>query len=284
MLEDKLFIFFFFLFKCDMLLLVINVINSGELINVLNDYGIDGEKLIKNNPNILAYGEKNNIIQILNFLNEIGIKVKNIVKCPSVLCMKNVFQIKQIWNYLVNETELDKIDIDSCLHILNSDFEELKKIYNYIVDNFGIDFLRKAPSVLARSSLDDIKYIVKVFKDTVGEKYLTAGILSLANPDDIKQIILLCQKNHIEITGSVFMKSAKEIEKIIEVCRENNIEITGSVFMKSAKEIEEIIKVCGENNIEITGGVFKKTAKEIEEIIEVCRENNIEITDREFIR
>ena len=164
MLEDKLFIFFFFLFKCDMLLLVINVINSGELINVLNDYGIDGEKLIKNNPNILAYGEKNNIIQILNFLNEIGIKAKNIVKCPSILCMKNVFQIKQIWNYLVNETELDKIDIDSCLHILNSDFEELKKIYNYIVDNFGIDFLRKAPSVLSRSSLDDIKYIVKVFK------------------------------------------------------------------------------------------------------------------------
>ena len=45
-----------------MLLLVIDVINSGELINVLNDYGIDGEKLIKNNPNVLAYGGKKIIL------------------------------------------------------------------------------------------------------------------------------------------------------------------------------------------------------------------------------
>ena len=127
--------------------------------------------------------------------------------------MKNVFQVKQIWNYLVNETELDKIDVDGCLHILNSDFEELKKIYNYIVDNFGVDFLKKSPTVLSRSSLDDIKDIVCIFKNTGHIHDLTAGILYRAHPDDTKQIIELCQKNNIEITVSLFKNSAKEIEK-----------------------------------------------------------------------
>ena len=45
------------------------------------------------------------------------------------------------WDYLVNETELKKIDVDSCLHILNSNLDEVKKIYDYIVSKFGIDFL-----------------------------------------------------------------------------------------------------------------------------------------------
>ena len=56
------------------------MIDSNDLILVLNDYGIDGEKLIKNNPNVLAYADKNNVIRILDFLNEIGIKARNIEK------------------------------------------------------------------------------------------------------------------------------------------------------------------------------------------------------------
>ena len=96
------------------------MINSNDLILILNDYDIDGEKLIKNNPNVLAYADKNNVIRILDFLNEIGIKAKNVEKCPSILYMKTDFEVKKVWNFLVNETELEKIDVDSCLHILNS--------------------------------------------------------------------------------------------------------------------------------------------------------------------
>lgn len=117
------------------------------------------------------------------------------------------------------------------------------------MNNFGIDFLKKPPSVLSRSSLDDIKYIVKVFKDTVGEKYITVGILSRANLEDVKQIIELCQANHIEIFSNVFKKSAGAIEDIIKVCQANHIELTGSMFKKTAAEIGKIIEVCRANHI-----------------------------------
>ena len=206
------------------------MIDSNDLILVLNDYGIDGEKLIKNNPNVLAYADKNNVIRILDFLNEIGIKARNIEKCPSILYMKTDFEIKKVWDYLVNETELKKIDVDSCLHILNSNLDEVKKIYDYIVSKFGIDFLKKSLSVLARDSLNDVKFIVKVFEDTGHIKELTAGILKQARVEDVFEIIKLCEENNIKITGTIFQKSPLEIKEIIKVCEENNIEITGGVF------------------------------------------------------
>ena len=65
------------------------------------------------------YTEEGNFRKALDFLNEIGIKARNIERCPSILYMKTDFEIKKVWDYLVNETELKKIDVDSCLHILN---------------------------------------------------------------------------------------------------------------------------------------------------------------------
>lgn len=41
------------------------MINNNELIILLNKYGIDGKKLIKNNPNVLIYGKYNQIKDIL---------------------------------------------------------------------------------------------------------------------------------------------------------------------------------------------------------------------------
>ena len=52
------------------------MINGNDLINLLNEYGVDGKKLIENNPNVLAYAKKENVIEILDFLEQIGIKAK----------------------------------------------------------------------------------------------------------------------------------------------------------------------------------------------------------------
>lgn len=258
------------------------MVNSNELIELLNEYEIDGEKLIKNNPNVLAYAKKDNVKKILDFLKEIGIKPKNIEKCPSILYMRDERDLRKTWNYLMNETSLKKMDVDNVLFILNSDFETLKKIYNYIVENFGIDFLTKAPGVLTRTSLEDIMDIVNSFKKCGCMQDLTAGILARANPLDVEEIIKLCKDNNIEITGSVFNKSALEVEKIIKVCRENGIAPTGNVFLKTPEEVAKIINLCNDNNVKITGSVFMRTSGEIEKIIRVCNDNNIKITASVF--
>ena len=92
----------------------------------------------------------------------------------------------------------------------------------------------------------------------------------------------MCKENGIEVTGSVFKRTAAEIKEIVEVCKENGIEVTGSVFLRTAAEIKEIVEVCRENGIEVTGSVFKRTAAKIKEIVEVCKENGIEITGSIF--
>ena len=70
------------------------MIYSNELIELLNDYGINGKKLIENNPNVLAYAKKEEVIRILDFLEKIGIKAKNIEKCPSILYMKTMPEMR----------------------------------------------------------------------------------------------------------------------------------------------------------------------------------------------
>ena len=48
-------------------------------------------------------------------------------------------------------------------------------------------------------------------------------------------------------------KICDKIKEIVELCKENGIEVTGSVFLKTAEEIKEIVEVCKENGIEVTG-------------------------------
>jgi len=57
----------------------------------------------------------------------------------------------------------------------------------------------------------------------------------------------VCNINRIEITGSVFLKSAEEVQRIIEVCKRNGIEITGSVFYKKSQDLNETINYIKQN-------------------------------------
>ena len=253
------------------------MIEAYTLESLLKKYGIDATKVINKNNNILEYGEYQDIDKTLNYLvKELHINARNIEKCPSIMYMA-VNNIKENYEFLIT-TKINTGNIETTLHILNTNPKDLKETYNYVLNNYGIEYINRITSIL-RIPIDRIKQLEGLFND---KSLVISAAISKNNMDEIKKIIDVCRENNIPITGSVFKKTAEEIEKIIEVCKKNNIPITGSVFLRTSEEIEKIIEVCKKNNISITGNVFKKTSEEIEKIIDVCRENNIPITGSVF--
>ena len=246
-----------------------------------NQYGIDSSKVIRNNQNVLDLGEYLEIKKVLDYLvKELEISAKNIEKCPSILYL-NVNAIKHNYEFLKCHT-ININNIETCLHVLSTNPQELQKTYSYVLNNYGEKYLNSITSIL-RVPVERIVQIEKLFNDS-DKSVILAACVSRRTIDEIKEIIKICKENNIELTGSIFNRIASEIEEIIKVCKENNIELIGSVFKRTANEIEGIIKVCKENNIELIRSVFQRTANEIEGIIRVCKENNIDLTGSIFLK
>ena len=285
------------------------MVNREQFEEICNRYGLDSKKLIKNNENVLEKADYNSICYVLEFLRDtLKVSPNNIEKCPSILYLK-IEAIKENWKFL-NEKKINTRDVESCLHILSTDPEQLNKTYEYVSDEnrYGKKYIEQISSILgvpveriqeieekcpkltkenilsaaiSRKDVDEIKKIEQVCKDNEIE---VTGSVFLRTAVEIKEIAKECQKNGIEITGTVFLRTAAEIKEIVEVCKENGIEATGSVFYRTAAEIKEIVEVCNEEGIEATGNVFNRTAAEIKEIVEVCKENGIEATGSVFKR
>ena len=259
------------------------MINRIQFEEICNKYGLDSKKLIKNNENVLEKADYNSICYVLDFLRDtLKVSPNNIEKCPSILYLK-IEAIKENWNFL-NEKKINTRDVATCLHILSTEPEQLKKTYEYVSDEnrYGKKYIEQITTIL-RVPVERIQEIEEKCPELTKENILSAAI-SRKDIDEIKKIIKICQKNKIEVTGSVFNRTAEEIEKIVEVCQKNKIKVTGSVFFKSAEEIEKIVEVCKKNKIELTGSVFKRTAEEIEKIVEVCQKNKIKITGSVFLK
>ena len=259
------------------------MINRIQFEEICNKYGLDSKKLIKNNENVLEKADYNSICYVLDFLRDtLKVSPNNIEKCPSILYLK-IEAIKENWNFL-NEKKINTRDVATCLHILSTEPEQLKKTYEYVSDEnrYGKKYIEQITTIL-RVPVERIQEIEEKCPELTKENILSAAI-SRKDIDEIKKIIKICQKNKIEVTGSVFNRTAEEIEKIIEVCKKNKIELTGNVFLKSAEEIEKIVEVCQKNKIEVTGSVFLKSAEEIEKIVEVCKKNKIELTGSVFFK
>ena len=259
------------------------MINRIQFEEICNKYGLDSKKLIKNNENVLEKADYNSICYVLDFLRDtLKVSPNNIEKCPSILYLK-IEAIKENWNFL-NEKKINTRDVATCLHILSTEPEQLKKTYEYVSDEnrYGKKYIEQITTIL-RVPVERIQEIEEKCPELTKENILSAAI-SRKDIDEIKKIIKICQKNKIELTGNVFLKSAEEIEKIVEVCQKNKIEVTGSVFNRTAEEIEKIVEICQKNKIEVTGSVFKRTAEEIEKIVEVCKKNKIELTGSVFLK
>ena len=258
------------------------MITETRLKEICENYGIDYKKLVKNNSNILYYGEYGKICATLDFLrNEVHIEVKNIEKCPSILYFSTE-NIRDNWKFL-NESNIMMSDVETSLHILSTENKQLQETYNYIMDNYGPRYLKAITSIL-RVPVSRIKEIENKFGNYLKQKNILRAAYSRHTVEEIEKIVNVCRENKIPITGTVFHRTAEEIEKIVEVCEENEIPVTGRVFNRTAEEIEKIVKVCEENEIPVTGSVFNRTAEEIEKIVEVCKKNEIPITGNVFLR
>ena len=101
-------------------------------------YNIASENIINKNYSILTHGEYLDIDKTLNYLiNELKVSKKNIEKCPSIL-YRNVDAIKKNVDYL-KQQNVSFSSIESCLHVLLVEPNNLKETYEYIEKNYGID-------------------------------------------------------------------------------------------------------------------------------------------------
>ena len=259
------------------------MVNREQFEEICNKYGLDSKKLIKNNENVLEKADYSGICYVLDFLRDtLKVSQNNIEKCPSILYLK-IEAIKENWKFL-NEKKINTRDVETCLHILSTDPEQLKKTYEYVSDEnrYGKKYIEQITSILS-VPLERIQEIEEKCSELTKENTLSAAI-SRKDVDEIKKIKQVCKENGIEATGNVFKRTAAEIKEIVEVCNENGIEATGNVFSRTVAEIKEIVEVCKENGIEVVGNVFNRTAAEIKEIVEVCKENGIEITGSIFFK
>ena len=112
-----------------------------------NQYGIDSSKVIRNNQNVLDFGEYLEIKKVLDYLvKELGISAKNIEKCPSILYL-NVNAIKYNYEFLRCHT-ININNVETCLHVLSTDPQELQKTYSYVLNNYGEKYLNSITSIL----------------------------------------------------------------------------------------------------------------------------------------
>ena len=247
------------------------MISENKLQEICDKYQINFEKLVKNNPNILSNGEENNIKYVLEFLkNELKISANNIEKCPSIL-YKAVDNIELNWQFLKKEN-ITVSNIESCLHILSSEPIELKRTYEYIEKNYGLIYLNSNTSILS-VKLERIHAIEQNFQELNPKQKLQAA-MSRLDIDEIEKIVEVCNKNGIEITGSVFRKTADEIEKIVEVCNKNRIEITGSIFYKTAEKLNDNITYVKEKfgSEYIVPLIISKNIKQLKEVLPYLKE------------
>ena len=241
---------------------------------LLEGYGIDPNKVIKNNENVLVKGNYDEIESVIKYLiGELKISPKNIEKAPSILYF-NVSAIRKNVEFLQKQ-HISFSNVETCLHVLNTEPFQLEETYNYIMDNYGVEFINRITSVL-RFDVERIKKIEMLGLDKDATLSATISRLSI---DDIVADVQICRENNVNPKGTVFSKTADEIKDIVKVCRENNIDPKGNVFSKTADEIKDIIEVCRENNVDITDSVFRRTSDEIKDIVKVCRENNVDLKD-----
>ena len=249
---------------------------------LLERYGIDSNKVIKNNENVLVKGNYDEIESVIKYLiGELKISPKNIEKAPSILYF-NVSAIRKNVEFLQKQ-HISFSNVETCLHVLNTEPFQLEETYNYIMDNYGVEFINRITSIL-RVNVERIKKIEKLALDK--DTTLSAAISRLSI-DDIVADVQICRENNVDLKDNVtvFNRTADEVKDIVKACKENNIDPKGTVFQRTADEIKDIVKVCRENNIDLKDNatVFNRTADEIKDIVNVCRENNVDLKDNATI-
>ena len=217
------------------------MISEEKLKEICDKYGIDFEKLIKTNNNVLKYGEYREICDTLDYLrDEVKILSRNIEKCPSILYFSTK-NIRDNWEFLKGK-EIAISNVENCLHILNTDGSQMRETYQYVIDNYGIRYLNAITSIL-RVPTSRIKEIERRFQDRFKPKNFLQAACSRFSIEEIEKIVKVCEAHNIKLTGSIFLKSAKQIKENIEYIKENYGEefLKPLIISKSKKVLEETL-------------------------------------------
>ncbi|MBQ3415375.1 MAG: hypothetical protein IJH39_08545, partial [Clostridia bacterium] len=127
------------------------MISEQKLKGICEEYNINFENLIKTNQNILELGNYAEIRKVLDYLRDnLKINPSNIEKCSSIL-YRNVFNIERNYKFL-KEKNIHIKNVESCLHVLSNEPEELKETFEYVKENYGIKSLENNTSILAVST------------------------------------------------------------------------------------------------------------------------------------
>ena len=196
------------------------MIGNYTLAMLCEKYGIDATKIVKKNNNVLDLGEYNRIDYVLDYLvNELKIDARNIEKCPSIL-YRNVFQIKKNVLFLKSK-DISFSDIETCLHVLTTEVDELKNTYNYVLENYGLSVIERITSVLSVpvSIIKDIESLNIGFENPSDNLGIAVGIeWGSTNVEEIVKIINSEEfKAHPELFTSTTLAHAKleDIKAII---------------------------------------------------------------------
>ena len=218
------------------------MVNREQFEEICNKYGLDSKKLIKNNENVLEKADYNSICYVLEFLRDtLKVTPNNIEKCPSILYLK-IEAIKENWKFL-NEKKINTRDIETCLHILSTDPEQLNKTYEYVSDEkrYGKKYIEQISSIF-RVPVERIQEIEEKCQELTKENILSAAN-SRKDVDEIKKIEQVCKENGIEITGSIFSKNSKQLKGNIEYIKQNYGEkyLTPLIVSKNLKHLQKTL-------------------------------------------
>ena len=184
-------------------------------------YKLSSDKLVTKNNNILSSGEYKEIDDTLNYLiNDLNINVKNIEKCPSIL-YRDVKQIKENINFIKSKS-LSFSNIESCLHVLSTESDELKKTYDYVFKNYGLQAIEKITSILSVpvDIINDVESLNIGFTNPIGNLAVAAGVgFGSTNINEVSKILQSKEyQEHPEMFTSEVLAHAKleDIQKIIQ--------------------------------------------------------------------
>lgn len=254
------------------------MIGNYTLAMLCEKYGIDATKIVKKNNNVLDLGEYSRIDYVLDYLvNELKIDARNIEKCPSIL-YRNVFQIKKNVLFLKSK-DISFSDIETCLHVLTTEVDELKNTYNYVLENYGLSVIERITSVLSvpvsiikdieslnigfenpsdnlgiavgiewgSTNVEEIVKIINSEEFKAHPELFTSTTLAHAKLEDIKAIINSEEfKAHPELFTSQTLAHAKleDIKKLLQMDLWNNSKyanlLTSSIVAKSKQMLKKI--------------------------------------------
>lgn len=225
------------------------MIGNYTLAMLCEKYGIDATKIVKKNNNVLDLGEYSRIDYVLDYLvNELKIDARNIEKCPSIL-YRNVFQIKKNVIFLKSK-EISFSDIETCLHVLTAEADELKNTYNYVLEKYGLSAIERITSVLSVpvSIIKDIESLNIGFENPSDNLVIAVGIeWGSTNVEEIVKIINSEEfKAHPELFTSQTLAHAKleDIKKLLQMDLWNNSKyanlLTSSIVAKSKQMLKKI--------------------------------------------